>query len=97
VGSGKLNSTEKIKIHTIAEPGQKIYVASDGLYEQTGGPGSLPMGYEPISKIMLAHHNEPQEIIAEKIWEAFEKYRGDSLRCDDVLLIGLTPKGGSLK
>ncbi|MCL2765701.1 MAG: MCP four helix bundle domain-containing protein [Treponema sp.] len=93
IGDGKLKGKEEIKTITIpANPDNKFYIASDGLYEQPGGFNQLPFGYERFEEIILETHNEKQNVISQKIWQAFEKYREDSERCDDFQLITFKPQ-----
>jgi serine phosphatase RsbU (regulator of sigma subunit) len=67
-----------------------VYVATDGLFDQVGGAKSEPIGYKQIQQIILDNHHEPHSVIAEKIWNAFERHRGKEVRVDDVEMIGFT-------
>jgi serine phosphatase RsbU (regulator of sigma subunit) len=92
VGDGKLRSKDEIKVTTIpASEKNKYYIASDGLYEQVGGEMSFPFGYDTLERIILDNHNEKQSIISEKLWQAFETYRGVNARRDDFQLITFKP------
>ena len=93
VGDGALKSKEEIKVVSIpANADNKFYIASDGLYEQIGGEDKIPFGYETFSRIILENHNEKQSVITEKIWQAFEDYRGDNTRRDDFELVAFKPR-----
>jgi len=70
----------------------KFYIASDGLYDQIGGEGQVPYGYDEFEKIILEKHNDNQESISDEIWKSFETYRADNARRDDFELITFTPK-----
>ena len=98
VGDGMLKSKDSIKVTTIP-PGadKKFYIASDGLYEQIGGEDKIPFGYDVFSKIILENHGEKQSAIAERIWRAFEEYRGDNPRRDDFELVTFMPKTKDVK
>jgi serine phosphatase RsbU (regulator of sigma subunit) len=87
IGDGKINSKEAIKTVNIPAGAGKFYIASDGLFDQPGGASSEPFGFTEFEKIILDNHNKPQKTINEKIWAAFEKYRGGEQRLDDVELI----------
>jgi len=92
VGDGTLQSKEGINVTIIpSNPDNKFYIASDGLYEQPGGMERLPFGYDITEKIILENHIERQSVICDKIWQAFEKYRGINLRCDDFVLVSFKP------
>ena len=92
VGEGRIKSREEIRAITIpANPDNKFYIASDGLYDQIGGESVLPFGYSRFKQIILDKHNEKQLAISDAIWEAFESYRGDQPRRDDLQLITFEP------
>ena len=93
IGDGALKSKEEIKVVSIpANADNKFYIASDGLYEQIGGEDKIPFGYDAFSRIILENHSEQQSVIAEKIWRAFEDYRGDNPRRDDFELVAFKPR-----
>ena len=93
VGDGKINSKNDVKQITIpADSRNKFYIASDGLYEQIGGPEQVPFGYDAMEKLILENHNEKQSVISGKIWSAFEKHKGSNPQRDDFMLISFKPK-----
>jgi len=93
IGEGLLKSKDEIKTVFIpACPDNKYYIASDGLFDQPGGKEKVfPFGYRQFKEIILKNHNESQDTISDKIWTAFEDYRGTELRVDDVELITFKP------
>jgi len=92
VGEGKLKSRDEIQVVCVeANPDNTFYIASDGLFDQTGGPLSIPFGYKPFKRIIMESHGEKLSDISEKIWNTFEEYRGDEIRVDDVQLISFKP------
>ena len=92
VGDGMIKSKNDIKLITIpADHRNKFYIASDGLYEQIGGPEQIPFGYDSMEKLILENHNEKQSVISDKIWTAFEEYRGSNTQRDDFMLISFRP------
>ena len=92
VGEGKLRGDVEVKTTVIpGKPGNKFYISSDGMFDQKGGEKGLPFGYKEFKNIILQHHNEPQEVIAGKVWNAFESYRGTQPRKDDFELICFRP------
>ena len=93
VGEGEIDSKYEIaNVKIPADSFNKYYIASDGLFEQIGGNEKLPFGYEALENIILENHNEEQNIIIEKIFQAFENYRGEEPQRDDVSLIAFKPK-----
>jgi len=92
IGEGKLPDKNEIKTtHIPANPNNKFYIASDGLFDQPGGESNTPFGYDVFMRIILENHNADQTFISEKIWEGFEKYRKDVPRVDDFELISFIP------
>jgi len=93
VGGGTIESKNDIDVIDIpADPRNKFYIASDGLYEQIGGEDKIPFGYETVEKIILEYHNEKQNVISGKIWQAFESYKGENPQRDDLELVSFQPK-----
>ena len=94
VGEGKLKSKNDIKTVNIpANPDNKFYIASDGLFDQPGSSEPNPFGYNTFMNIILANHSGSQSVISEKVWAAFEEHRGESPRVDDFELISFKCKG----
>jgi PAS domain S-box-containing protein len=92
VGEGKLINKDEVEVCTVpANPNNKFYIASDGLYEQPGGGHGKSFGLKTLLHVMLEYHNEKQSVITEKIWAAFEEYRGAEPRVDDFELIAFKP------
>jgi hypothetical protein len=92
VGEGRLKGKEEVKTVQIpANPDDKFYIASDGLFEQVGGERSEPYGYRAFKQIILENHHEKQSVISDKIWSAFEEYRHWEPRVDDFELITFKP------
>ena len=92
IGEGKLKSKDDVITTEIPpNPDNKFYVASDGLFDQTGGAYDYAFGINKFKKIILAHHHEKQEIISYKLWDAFEKYKGKQPQLDDIELISFKP------
>lgn len=88
IGEASINSKDDIKVIRIPKnPNNKFYIASDGLSDQPGGPNNRPYGYSEFKRIMLDNHCEEQSVISDKIWHAFENWRGKEARVDDFELI----------
>jgi HAMP domain-containing protein len=92
VGEGLIKNKDEIEtVHIAADPGNKFYVSSDGLFDQVGGASSIPFGYKVFKQVILENHHEKQEVISQKVWDAFEEYRGEEKRVDDFELISFKP------
>ncbi|MCL2214940.1 MAG: SpoIIE family protein phosphatase [Treponema sp.] len=93
VGEGKIKNRDEINTVNIpVNPDNKFYIASDGLFDQPGGKESSPFGYNTFMRLILENHNDDHSVISEKIWAAFEEFRGNTPRVDDFELIGFKLK-----
>jgi len=93
IGEGKIKDKNDIKTVNIqANPENKFYIASDGLFDQPGGVKSAPFGYKAFIRLILENHSENQAVISEKVWTAFEKHRNNKSRVDDFELISFKIK-----
>jgi len=92
IGEGALNSKDDVETVVVpANPDNKFYISSDGLYDQIGGDNGKRLGTKKFKQIILENHNEKQSVISEKIWEVFEEYRGHEPRRDDFEMITFKP------
>jgi serine phosphatase RsbU (regulator of sigma subunit) len=92
VGEGRLKNKDEINVVRIeANPDNTFYIGSDGLFDQPGGPLSIPFGYKAFKRIILENHGEKLSVISDKLWNSFEEYRGDEMRVDDIQLISFKP------
>jgi serine phosphatase RsbU (regulator of sigma subunit)/HAMP domain-containing protein len=92
VGEGRLKSKDEINVVRIeANPDNTFYIGSDGLFDQPGGPLSIPFGYKVFKRILQENHDEKLSVISDKVWNIFEEYRGDEIRVDDIQLISFKP------
>jgi HAMP domain-containing protein len=92
VGEGLIKSKDAIETVRIdANSDNKFYIGSDGLFDQIGGPSSIPFGYKIFKQTILENHHEKQDVISQRVWNAFEEYRGEEKRVDDFELISFKP------
>jgi len=92
VGERKLKNKDDVLVHTVpANPDNTFYIASDGLFDQIGGGAGRQFGYKMFKQIILDNHHEKQSVIRSKVWNAFEEYRGEQVRRDDVELVTFKP------
>ena len=92
VGEGNIENKDKIDtINIPASPDKKFYIASDGLYEQPGGKYERRYGYKEFKHIILENHGQNLNIVSDKVWDAYENYRGGFRRVDDFELISFKP------
>jgi len=91
IGEGRLKNKDEVAISSIpANPDNKFYIASDGLFEQIGSTGKQ-FGYKTFMQIILENHYEKQAVITGRIWSAFEEFRGEQARRDDFELVAFRP------
>jgi serine phosphatase RsbU (regulator of sigma subunit) len=92
VGEGRIKGRGDVKTAVIpANPNNKFYIGSDGLFDQIGGTDGKSFGYKPFESAVLEHHGKSQSEISDLIWEAFEAHRAEQPRRDDVQLITFKP------
>jgi HAMP domain-containing protein len=92
IGKGLLKNKDEIEtVRIAANPNNKFYVGSNGLFDQIGGPSSIPFGYKQFMRAILENHGEKQDVISQKIWTAFEEYRGKEKRVNDFELVSFMP------
>lgn len=92
IGEGKLRNKDEVEtIEIPANPDNKFYVASDGLFDQIGGESGTQFGYETFKALILEHHHERQSVITAKVREAFEQYRNNEPHRDDFELVAFKP------
>ena len=92
VGEGRLTDKNDVDVVRISpNPDNKFYVSSDGLYDQIGGEKYKQFGLATVESIIIENHHEKQDVISDRIWEAFEAFRGDEPRRDDFELITFKP------
>lgn len=95
IGEGKIVCKQDVQVMKIdANPDNKFYIASDGLFDQIGGSPPRPFGYKRFKNIILTNHHEIQAIISDKVWDEFESYRGRQSRRDDFQLVTFKPQTG---
>jgi len=88
IGEGRLKSRDEIIVTRIeANPDNTFYIASDGLFDQPGGPLSIPFGYKTFNRFIMENHGEKLSVISDKLWKIFEEYRGEETRVDDIQLL----------
>ncbi len=76
--------------HTISlESGDLIYIFSDGVIDQFGGPKYRKYLSSNFKKLLLSVNHLSMSAQKVKIEEAFDKWKGDNKQIDDILVIGV--------
>ena len=71
------------------EPGDTIYIFSDGYVDQFGGPKGKKFKSRQLREILLSIQGCPMEIQKEKLIEAFKNWQGEHEQVDDVCFLGM--------
>ena len=76
--------------HTVnLTDGDQIYIFTDGIADQFGGPKGKKFKYKQLSEFLLEHANNSLTVVSEKLNLKFEEWRGALEQVDDVLIIGV--------
>lgn len=90
VGGMQYRNRNTYSDHTVQlQKGDRIFVFSDGIIDQIGGPEKMKWMSASLKEFLLAEEHTPMEELKERVHEVFESYKGDMKQVDDVLLIGL--------
>jgi ligand-binding sensor domain-containing protein/serine phosphatase RsbU (regulator of sigma subunit)/ABC-type amino acid transport substrate-binding protein len=71
------------------EPGDSIYIFSDGFADQFGGPGGKKLKYRALKDLLIKNHQRPMKEQAQILEKAFDDWMGDIEQIDDVVIMGL--------
>lgn len=90
VGGGQIRNRIGFSSHEFTvSKGDSIYLFSDGLPDQFGGPENKKFSPRQIREIIAQNHDKPMHEIRRIFDNAFEKWRNGHMQTDDVLLIGI--------
>ncbi|SAI07211.1 sensor kinase [Bordetella ansorpii] len=67
-------------------PGSLMFITTDGLTDQIGGPRKIAFGKRRACEAILAHRDESAIAIGEKLKQALAQWQGVQTRRDDVTL-----------
>jgi len=71
------------------QPGDLIYIFSDGFADQFGGPKRKKFKYRPFKELLLSNSVKDMAEQGLLLDQAFERWMGDMEQIDDVIVIGL--------
>ncbi len=75
--------------HTIdVKEGLSCYLSTDGFLDQLGGPKRFPLGNKRFKKLLLETCHDTFDEQSEQLLQAFNEYKGDNERQDDVTVVG---------
>ena len=70
------------------QPGDSIYLFSDGYADQFGGPDGKKLKYKPFKEILLNNHQLAMQDQKKILDEKFMEWKGELPQIDDVVVIG---------
>jgi serine phosphatase RsbU (regulator of sigma subunit) len=70
------------------EKGDCVYLFTDGYADQFGGPKGKKFKYKQLKELILSVSDLPMEKQKEKLFTAFQDWKGELEQVDDVLIIG---------
>jgi serine phosphatase RsbU (regulator of sigma subunit) len=82
------NQTNFTNYEVNLKKGDSVYIFSDGLPDQFGGPNSRKFSPQRIKEIVL-HNSEDMTKAHLVMKQEFQNWMGDQKQTDDVLLIGI--------
>ena len=69
-------------------PGTRIFLSTDGITDQIGGPKRLPFGRRRLEEFMRSRAGEPLHHQGRELVRMVEEYRGREPRRDDITVLG---------
>ncbi|MCU0430457.1 MAG: PAS domain S-box protein [Cytophagaceae bacterium] len=89
IGGGVYRNQTNFTHHQVQyQKGDSLYIFSDGLPDQFGGPLNRKFGPQRIKDLVLANHQDMKLSYSTLVSE-FEKWKEGQKQMDDVLLIGI--------
>jgi serine phosphatase RsbU (regulator of sigma subunit) len=67
-------------------PGSVMFITTDGLIDQIGGPRKIAFGKRRACDAILAHRHEPAGAICDRLRQALADWQGPQARRDDLTL-----------
>ena len=89
VGRG-VNATPFTTHSVKAEKGDALYLITDGLADQFGGPEGKKLRYKPIIQFLIEHHHLPPVERMQKLDKMFSNWKGNLEQVDDICILTIT-------
>jgi serine phosphatase RsbU (regulator of sigma subunit) len=77
-------------LHISIKPGSRLYVCTDGIIDQIGGPKHISYGKKRFREKLLEGRHLPMLSQQKALLQHFAEWQGDNNRRDDVTLFGVT-------
>jgi PAS domain S-box-containing protein len=89
LGYKRSNLDFEFSTHTVSiEPGMSFYMSTDGFLDQLGGPKRFPFGNKRFRQLLMENRHDAFEEQSAKMVRAFNEYKGEHDRQDDVTVVG---------
>lgn len=90
IGGSQHDAKRKFTVHKLAyQPGDRVYLFSDGYVDQFGGPERKKFMSARFNDMLVTHHQRPMQEQAEVLERAFLDWKGQNEQVDDVCVVGL--------
>lgn len=87
---GQFDHPQPYNTHSVdLKEGDSVYIFSDGFADQFGGDKGKKFKAANFKKLLLQIQQDSLKTQKDKIYEAFEKWRGGLEQLDDVCIIGI--------
>jgi|WetSurMetagenome_2_1015567.scaffolds.fasta_scaffold04522_3 phosphoserine phosphatase RsbU/P len=75
--------------HIDIEKNDIIYLFSDGMSDQFGGPKIKKFMLKKLKEVLKYNHNMPMALQKEILLDEFYRWKGDIIQTDDILILGI--------
>ena len=90
IGIYHTSGTTRFTEHVIRLlPGDNIYLSSDGLSDQFGGPSGKKFGQQRFRQLLLDIQSKPVQQQHHEVTLAFEQWRDKEFQVDDICIMGV--------
>ena len=90
IGGTQYKNALPFSNHSIEiQKGDTIYIYSDGLPDQTGGPEKKKLMNIRVKELLLENNKFEMPVVKGELLREFEDWKGNTKQIDDVLLIGI--------
>jgi Response regulator containing a CheY-like receiver domain and a GGDEF domain len=87
---GYYEINENFKLHEIdIENNDTVYLFSDGIIDQFGGPENRRFMLKHLKEILLINQNKPMILQKEILTKELNWWKGDLVQTDDILVMGI--------
>ncbi|TND08373.1 MAG: protein serine/threonine phosphatase [Bacteroidetes bacterium] len=87
---GSFENPQPFTTHTVRlNPGDLVYIFTDGYADQFGGPDGKKFKYKPMKELLMSMSGQEPYRQHALLAETFDKWKGNLEQVDDVLVIGI--------